>query len=78
MERSWSLPKRKTVFPDTGHGEISFTPEAACVAGTAAMLLRETFENEIRISIGDNTFQVKWNRWSENVYLSGPAELLKI
>ena len=40
-----------------GKGEASFTPEAACVAGTAARMLQKTFKDEIDVSIGRQYIQ---------------------
>ena len=55
-----------------GEGEISFTHEAACVAGTATMMLQKTFEDKINVSMGSGTFSMQWDKGSGNVYLCCP------
>ena len=60
-----------------GAGETAFTPEAACVAGTAAMMLQKVLENEAEVIMGGNKFHVKWDRGHDDVLLSGPADLLQ-
>lgn len=61
-----------------GKGETAFTPEAACVAGTVAMMLQRVFGYKAHVSMDGNTFQVKWDRGNGNVSLTGPAALIKI
>lgn len=58
-------------------GETTFTLEAACVAGTAAMMLQKVLKNEAIIHMADNTFQVNWDRNTDNVNLTGPADLVQ-
>lgn len=57
-------------------GETSFTPEAACVAGTAAMMLQKVLGHKANVSMGGNTFQVKWDRGGGDVSLTGPSDVL--
>jgi len=60
-----------------GEGERSFTPEAACVAGTAAIMLQKIFSNHIAtVSMGGTPYHVQWDRDSENVSISGPAKYM--
>ena len=53
-----------------GEGEIAFTPEAVCVAATAAMMLQKVLGNNANVSMGGNLFQVNWKRGGE-VSLTG-------
>jgi len=41
---------------------IEFTREAACVAGTAAMMLQKVIKTQARVSMGDVSACVKWDR----------------
>ena len=43
-------------------GETVFTREAACVAGTAAMMLQKVPQNEAEVSMGGQSVRVKWDR----------------
>ncbi len=43
-----------------GAGETEFTPEGACVAGTAAMMLLKTSENKVRVRMGGAVAEVEW------------------
>ena len=43
-------------------GGIEFTREAACVAGTAAMMLQKIMKNQARVSMGGISACVKWDR----------------
>ena len=45
-----------------GEGEADFDPEAACVAGTAAMMLRQVLTNEVQVMMGGRSAFVKWDR----------------
>lgn len=58
-------------------GETDFTPEAACVAGTAAMMLQKVLNNEAIIHMADHTFHVNWDRSTDNVKLTGSADLVQ-
>lgn len=62
-----------------GKGETSFTPEAACVAGTAAKMLQKTFRDDMNVSMGGNIFNVSisWTKNGNEVSITGPADLLK-
>lgn len=57
-------------------GETDFSLEAACVAGTTAIMLHKVWNSEANISMGGNDFQVKWDRGTDKVSLSGPADLI--
>lgn len=59
-----------------GQGEIAFTPEAACVALTVAVMLRKTIR-EADVSMGGNTFHVVWNDIEDTVYLTGAADVVQ-
>jgi len=59
-------------------GETSYTAEAACVAGVTAMMLHRILSDKVNVYMGDNEFLVEWNRGTNNVYLTGPADLLEI
>jgi len=43
-------------------GETEFTREAACVAGTAAMMLQKVMQSQAEVSMGSETVRVKWDR----------------
>lgn len=60
-----------------GKGEATFTPEAACVAGTAAMMLQRVSGYKANVSMDDNTFQVRWDRGGGDVSLTGAAGLVR-
>ena len=60
-----------------GKGETDFTPEAACVAGTAAMMLQKVLGHKANVLMGGNTYQVQWDRAGANVSLTGPASLIR-
>ena len=57
-------------------GEYPFTPEAACVAGTAAMMCQKILYNKANITMGGETFRMKWDRFDDGVSLTGPSDLL--
>ena len=61
-----------------GEGELPFTPEAACVAGTAAMMCQKVLYNTADITMGDNTFRMRWDRFGDGVTLTGPSNMLEI
>ena len=60
-----------------GDSKVTFTPEAACVAGTAAMMCQKVLYDGANVSLGGNVFRMKWNRGSGEVTLTGPEALLK-
>ena len=57
-------------------GEAAFTPEAACVAGAAAMMLQKVSFNEATVNMGGNSLLVQWDRANDGVLLTGPADLM--
>ncbi|HHU49934.1 MAG: hypothetical protein ACOYEH_01175 [Caldicoprobacterales bacterium] len=59
-------------------GEIAFTAEAACVAGVAAIMLQKILTNKANVHMGDNVFQVEWNRCVDDVSLTGPLVYRKL
>ena len=59
-----------------GEGEAVFTAEAACVAGTAAMMCQKTPFSQVSVSMGGNIFQMEWNRGKREVTLTGAEDLL--
>ena len=59
-----------------GEGEIPFTAEAACVAGTAAMMCQKVLFSETNVVMDDITFHMKWDRAREGVTLTGPANMI--
>jgi len=60
-----------------GEGERLFTPEAACVAGTAAIKLQKIPSNHTAtVSMGGTPYHVQWDRGNENVSISGPAKYM--
>lgn len=63
-----------------GEGEIPFTPEAVCVAGTAARMLRKTFKDEINVSMSGGKFNVNMSSGKDGneVSITGHADLFKI
>jgi diaminopimelate epimerase len=66
--RLWHLEK----------GESDFTAEAVCVAGAAAMMLHRILNDRVNVHMGDNVFEVEWDRRKNEVSLTGPADLLEI
>lgn len=58
-------------------GEIPFSSEAACAAGTAAMMLQKVLKSEVSIHMADNTFYVNWDRGANEVSLTGPAQFIQ-
>jgi diaminopimelate epimerase len=57
-----------------GEGETPFTPEAVCVAGVAAMKLQKVLTSVANVYMGDNIFQVEWNRGIGDVWMTGLAD----
>ncbi|MCL2099598.1 MAG: hypothetical protein FWH24_04080 [Oscillospiraceae bacterium] len=53
-----------------------FTPEAACAAGTAAIMCQKILLNKVNISMNDNIFTMEWNRGAGEVTLTGEKNLL--
>ena len=45
-----------------GCGEIDATPEAICVAGTTAMMLQKVLKSDVKVSMGNNNYCVRWDR----------------
>ena len=60
-----------------GEGEIEFSPEAASVAGVAAMMLQKVLRSETFVTMGEHTVHVSWDRGVGNVSLTGPADLVQ-
>jgi diaminopimelate epimerase len=56
-------------------GEIAFTPEAACVALTVAVMLQKIV-SEADVSMGATISHVEWNRMENKVYVTGLSDLL--
>ncbi len=52
-----------------GVGETDYTPEGACVAGTAAILLLKTTERTVRVRMGGTVSDVEWN-WGKGACLT--------
>jgi len=61
-----------------GEGEKAFTDEAVCVAGVTAMMLHRILTSKVNVYMGENVFQVEWNRGTDEVTLSGLADLLEV
>lgn len=59
-------------------GETAYTAEAVCVAGVAAIMLHRILTDKANVYMGGNKFLVEWNRGTNNVYLTGPADLLVV
>ena len=57
-----------------GEGEINFTEEAICVAGTAAMMCQKILFSEVDIDMGGEIFRVEWNRGGGEVCVTGDRE----
>lgn len=51
-------------------GESAYSPEAACVAATAAMMLHKILIDTVRVSMGCNNYIVEWDKCSANVTLT--------
>ena len=60
-----------------GEGEKEFTPEAACVAAAVAIMLQKIMSHEMMVTMGGYTVNVKWDRGINEVYLTGPVELIR-
>lgn len=58
-----------------GKGEIAYTAEAVCVAGVTAMMHQKILTNKASVRMGDNVFQVEWNRGTGDVSITGTADL---
>lgn len=58
-------------------GETGFTAEAVCAAGVTAMRLHKILKDKANVYMADNLFLVEWNRGTNDVYLTGPADLLE-
>ena len=59
-----------------GEGETAFSPEAGGVAGIAAIILQKIWNGEATVTMGGNTFHVKWNKGADTVDITGPADLM--
>ena len=55
-------------------GEKAFSPEAACVAGTAAMMTQKVLHRRATVVFGGKPFQVEWDRGGNRVNLKGPVD----
>ena len=61
----------KTRLWERGKGETPYTPEAVCVAMTAAKMLEKVNEN-VDVFMGENKFNVNWENVIDDVYIAGP------
>ena len=52
-----------------GAGETDCTPEGACVAGTAAIMLLKTTEHRVRVRMGGTVSEVEWG-WGKGASLT--------
>ncbi|MCL2227532.1 MAG: hypothetical protein FWB97_07890 [Oscillospiraceae bacterium] len=59
-----------------GVGEMDYTPEAASVAGAAAVMLQKTLDITANVSMGGEDFCVTWDRCGDGVSLMGPSVML--
>ncbi|HHV59330.1 MAG TPA: hypothetical protein GXX49_03370 [Clostridiaceae bacterium] len=66
--RLWHLEK----------GESDFTAEAVCVSGVTAIMLHKILTDKAKVYMGENVFQVEPDRRTNEVYLTGPADLLEV
>ena len=58
-----------------GAGETAFTSEAACVAGTASMMLQKIMNSKATVLMGAKTVQVEWDRVGD-ARLTDPVDLV--
>lgn len=56
-------------------GETAYTPEAACVAGAAAMMCQKTLFNELNVSMYGHLFRMKWDRLKGEVTLTNNSSI---
>ena len=54
-----------------GEGEKAFTAEAACVAGTAAIMTQKVLDDKANIIMDGDTYHVTWDRGRDIVSISG-------
>ena len=59
-----------------GEGEADFTPEAACVAGIASIMLNKTIGGKVRVCMGGGISIVEWG-WGRGVKLTTPSRILE-
>lgn len=52
-----------------GVGEVDFSPEGACVAGAAAIMLQRVLDHEVNVNMGGRSYTVKWDRVEDIVAL---------
>jgi len=57
------------LWPQDG-SETAYTFEAACAAGTAAMMLRKVSSGKIQVCMGAHSFQVEWDKGEGDVRLT--------
>jgi len=57
-------------------GQKPYTPEAISVAGTAAIMLQKVLGSSVSVSMGECSFDVKWDRCGDGVKVSGPPQML--
>jgi len=55
-------------WPMAGEKVMPF--EAACAAGTAAMMLRKVLSGTVTVRMGENSFQVAWDKGEGDVRLT--------
>lgn len=58
-----------------GGSEASFTPEAACAAVVAAIMLQMTKAHGAHVAMGQRKCLVTWDMGADNVYMTEPADL---
>ena len=66
--------KIKARLWERGKGEISYTPEAACVAMTAARMLQKIYGGGADVFMGGKKFHVSWDSVIDDVYVAGPLD----
>ena len=60
-----------------GKGEFMLTPEAAGAAAAASIMLQRATTRSVKVSGGENTFFVEWDRIGE-VFLTASADLIPL
>ncbi|MCL2109791.1 MAG: hypothetical protein FWH20_10655 [Oscillospiraceae bacterium] len=56
--------------------QTKFTAEAACVAGTAAMMCQKILLNRVNVAMNGEVFNMNWDRGNSDVTLTGSENVL--
>jgi len=59
-------------------GETAFTKEAAAIAVIVAYMLQKLHYSNSNVYIAENTFNVDWNIVTDDVKITGPADMIGV